>query len=79
MKCKNHGLASKLLGFSVYSVLGIKVDLILVLRGQFFEYLRETLYKHVLGHLEVARPEEKGRFFSSYGKCLTIIDLFQGL
>ena len=35
----------------------------LVLRSQFFEYLRETLYKHALEHLEAAGPEkEMGRF-----------------
>ena len=28
VKCKNHGLASKLLGFSVNSILGVKFDLI---------------------------------------------------
>ena len=49
IKCKNHGLASKLLGFSVYSIFGVYYDLILVLRSQFFEYLRETLYKTYLG------------------------------
>ena len=35
----------------------------LVLRSQFFEYLREILYKHALKLLEVARPEKKGHFF----------------
>ena len=49
----------------------------MVLRSQ-FEYLRETMYKHPLEHLEAARPEKK-EFFSSYGKCLTIIDLFEGI
>ena len=34
-------------------------NLTLVLGGQFFEYLRETLYKHVLEHLEAARSEKK--------------------
>jgi len=34
----------------------------LVLRGQFFECLRETLYKHALEQLEAARPEKKGHF-----------------
>ena len=35
----------------------------LVLRSQFFEYLRETLYKHALEHLEAAGPEKKGVIF----------------
>ena len=63
VKCKNHGLASYLLGFSVYSISGVQFDLILVLRSQFFEYLRETLYKHALEHLEAARPEKKWAIF----------------
>ena len=42
---------------------GVKFDLILVLRSQFFEYLRETLYKHALEHLEAARQEKnRGHF-----------------
>ena len=36
---------------------------VLVLRSQFFEYLHETLYKHVLEHLEAARPEKNIFFF----------------
>ena len=44
--------------------MGVKVDLILVLRSQFFEFLRETLYKHALEHLEAAGPEKQmGHFF----------------
>ena len=60
VKCKNHGLASYLLGFSVYSISGVQFDLILVLRSQFFEYLRETLYKYALEHLNAAALEKKG-------------------
>ena len=72
VKCKIHGLALYLLGFSVFSILGLEFDLILVLvRSQFFEFLRETLYKHALKHLEAARPEKKKDHFSFYGKCLT--------
>ena len=45
----------------------------LVLRSQFFEYLRETLNQTcLLEHLGAAR-------LSSYGKRLTIIDLVEGL
>ena len=43
--------------------MGVKFDLILVLRCQFFEFLGETLYKHALEHLEAAGPEKKGYFF----------------
>ena len=56
----------------------VNYDLILVLRSQFFEYLRETLYKHALERLEAARPEKiNGSFFSSYGKGLTVVDLLE--
>ena len=44
---------------------GLKFDLLLVLRSQFFEYLRETLCKYALERLEAACPEKKGHFFSS--------------
>ena len=67
-------------GVIKYSILGVKFDLILVLRSQFFELLRETLYKHALEHLEAARPEKKWSiYFSSYSKCLSIINLSGGL
>ena len=42
--------------------LSVKFDIILALRSQFFECLRETLYKHALEQLEAARPEKKGHF-----------------
>ena len=62
--CKDHGLASYLLCYRVYSIWGVNVGLILVLRSQFFECLRETLYKRALDHLEAVRPKEKnGSFF----------------
>ena len=35
-------------------------------------------FVHTLEHLEAVRPE-KEYFFSFYGKCMTIIDLFEGL
>ena len=61
VKCENHGLASYIPGavFCVYFTLGVQIDLILVLRSQFFEYLREPLYQQALEHLEAARPEKK--------------------
>ena len=68
---------SYLPGFSGYSILGVNYDLRLVLRRQFFEYMRKTLYKHVLKHLEAAGSEQKGSFF--YRERLTIIYPFEGL
>ena len=63
VKCKTHDLASYLLGFMCIFDLGRKFDLILVLCSQFFEYLRETLYKHALEHLEAPRSEKQCLFF----------------
>ena len=66
--------------YSTYSIFAVQYDFILVLRNQFFEYWREPLCKHALEYLEAARPEKDWLvFFSSYGKCLTIDDLFEGL
>ena len=72
-------MASYLLGFSVFAILRVNFDSILVLRSQFCEYLRETLYKHALEHLEAARSEKMGHSVSSYGKYVAIIGLFDGL
>ena len=56
------------------------ITVVLVLRSQLFEYLRETLYKHTLEHLEAARPEKKGvKFLPMVSKSLTTIDLFEDL
>ena len=63
----------------MYSILGVKFNFVLVLRSQFFEFLRETLYKHALEHLKAAGSEKRAIFFSSYSKCLPIIDLSEGL
>ena len=46
-------------------MLGVKLALLLILRNQFSDYMCETLYQHVLDHLEAARLEKK-LFFSSY-------------
>ena len=43
--------------------MGVTFDLTLVLRSQVFNFLRETLYKLALEHLEAAGPEKKGSFF----------------
>ena len=43
--------------------MGVKFDLILVSRRQSIEFLRETLYKHALEHLEAAGPETKRVIF----------------
>ena len=53
----------QVLVFSMCSILGDKFDLILVLRSQFFDFLRETLYKHYLEHLEATGPEKYELFF----------------
>ena len=59
--------------------MGDRLGLILTLRSWFFEYLRQTLYNYALEHLEVTRLETKlGFVFSSYIKCLTIINHFEG-
>ena len=63
---KKRRLCIVILGFSVDSLLGVKYDLILVLRSQVFDYLRETLYEHALEHLEAARSEERGEEMFSY-------------
>ena len=47
----------------IYSILGDKFDLMLVLRSQFFDFFRETLYKHALEHLEAAGPEKNSGSF----------------
>ena len=46
--------------------MGVQFGVVLVLRSQFFDILRETLYKHGLEHLEAAGPEKRVFFFSSY-------------
>ena len=69
-----------LLGFSVDSIFGITYDVVLVLRSQFFHYLRETVFKHTFEHLEAARSEKKlGKNVLFLRKRLIIIDLFEGL
>ena len=62
-KCKNHRLASWLLGFGFYSISGVKFELILVLGSQFFEYLRKTSFKYALEHVEGARPQNHWLIF----------------
>ena len=64
----------------VSSALGVKDDLILVLRGQIFEYLREKKYRHAFQYLQSARSEEKKREKKVFQrKRLAIVDLFEGL
>ena len=41
------------------STLGVKYDLILAIRSQIFQYLRETFYARALEYLEPARSEKK--------------------
>ena len=62
--------------YTWYSISGDKFELILIPHNQFLDYLREPLYKYSLEHLEAARPDKKWVvFFSSHGKCLTIIGI----
>ena len=56
---KKYALPRKSFGFSIGSTLGVKYDLILALRSQIFEYLRETFYGHALEYLQSACSEKK--------------------
>ena len=49
VKCKNHGFASQLLGFSVDSIFGVRCYLISVLRSQPFEYFALNFVQTCLG------------------------------
>ena len=63
----------------MHLILGVKCDVMLVLRSQFLEHLRETCtkYKHSLEHVQVARSDLFSLFFLPiYGKRLTIIHLY---
>lgn len=55
-------------------------DLVLIMHSKSFEYWRETLYKHVLGHLEAARSETKlAAKKLLLRKRLIVIDLIEGI
>ena len=64
------------------STVGVNYDLVLALlmalRGQIFECLRGTLYRHALEYLQSARSEKKEEE-KILLKRLTIIDPFGGL
>ena len=47
----------------MYLIVGVTFGLTLVLRIQFFDFMRETLYEHALEHLKAGGPEKMGRFF----------------
>ena len=52
----------------------------LVLRSQFFDFLRETIYKHALEHLEAAGPEKKWAvFFLPTVNAHLLFNLCEGL
>ena len=53
--------------------------LILTLRSQFLEDLRETFCRRALGYLKPARLEKTTRKSFSLQKRLTMVDLFEGL
>ena len=62
------------------STVGVKDDLILALRSQIFEYLRETFHRHDLeSYLEPARSERKmgGKKGLFLRKHLAVIDLLK--
>ena len=63
------------------SALGVKYVLILALRSQIFEYLRETSCRRALGYLEPARSETKKVkiIFFILRKRLAIVDRIEGL
>ena len=65
VKCKNTAWHCNylVLVYTWYPIWGVKFDLILVLRSQFFEFLRETVHKYALEHLEAAGPEKKWVIF----------------
>ena len=63
VKCKNYGLASLSLGFRVYSMLGVKFDLILVLRSQFFEFLAKLCTNMPWSTWKRLVQKKKGIFF----------------
>ena len=57
----------------------LNFDLILVLSSQFFDFLRETLYKHALEHPEAVGPEKRSFFLPTvnayqYLASLTVCD-----
>ena len=58
--------------------MGVKHDLILSLRSQIFERLRET-FRHALEYLQLARSEKNEKNARFLQKHLIIIDLFEGL
>ena len=74
VKCKNQGLASQLLGFSIYSISGVKFDLILSIgptQSVLRNLARHSVKHKTLEHLEAAGPQKKWLvFFSSSSKCL---------
>ena len=65
-----------MLGFSVYSILDVKFDFMLVLRRQFFEFLRETLYKTCLRAPGSGWSRKKG---SSFFLPTTVENAYQNL
>ena len=56
--CNFSVVALKLLSFSVASIFGVVFHLILTLRSQHFDDLREYFCRRALGYLEPARSEK---------------------
>ena len=68
---KKYALPRKSFGFSIGSTLGVKYDLILALRSQIFEYLRETFFRQALVYLQSARSDKNKCF--SYGNAWPVL------
>ena len=66
-------VAFVLLSFSIYQLWALN-DLILTLRRNIFEYLREKNYRHALEYLEPARSEKEKKKGLFLRKHLTVID-----
>ena len=61
------------------STLGVKSDLILALRSQIFEYLRESVHRDALEYLQLAGSEKMQKKELFLRKRLSIIELFEEL
>ena len=62
------------LSFSMELNLGVKNDLILALRSQIFESLRETFCRHALEYLQSARLEKNmQKMLVSYGNAWPLL------
>lgn len=56
-----YGVAAKLFSFRVGSTLGVACFLMLIFLSQLFGYVRDTVYRHVLGYVASAEFQQKNR------------------